>query len=259
MSFFVQPGQTIRQVTRNTGCSFNKLKNLNPDAVGRTNDGRYFFKAGAELQVSAAESAQPVKVEKTAQVNNPVSTTTTTTTAQTNETVAAASRRLGVPYADLCQANAQNIIQGDDGRQYFRPGSQVKPPQAFNTVLAEKTSEPQAEPTPAPPVQPRTQVPAPTETSIEEDSEPSLLDKILDKISLDTPLQDQISQSSIKAPDQPLASTNNDLVKLKCGLAPNLDLTLGLTREKIVTDEGLEMDSSPWSERSYSIGFTFRF
>jgi propanediol dehydratase small subunit len=86
-----------------------------------------------------------------------------------------------------------------------------------------------------------------------------LLDKILNSISVDTPLQDVASQSNIKSPDQPLASTRNDMVKIKCGLAPNLDLTLGLTREKTVTDEGLESYSSPWSGRSYSIGLTFRF
>jgi hypothetical protein len=258
MSFTVQPGQTIRQITRNTGCSFNKLKNLNPDAVGRTNDGRYFFKAGAVLQVSAPESVQTAKIEKTSHVNTTVSTTTTTA-AQTNETVAEASRRLGVSYADLIQANVNNVFQGDDGRYYFQPNAQVEMPRDFNTVLAEKTSEPKAEQKAAPPVQPRPETPVLAETSDEKSNEPSLLDKILNSVSVDTPLQETASQSNIKSPDQPLASTRNDMVKIKCGLAPNLGLTLGLTREKTVTDEGLESYSSPWSDRSYSIGLTFRF
>jgi hypothetical protein len=75
--------------------------------------------------------------------------------------VAEASRRLGVPYADLIQANANNIIQGDDGRYYFQPNARVEMPRDFNTVLAEKTSEPKAESKAAPPVQPRTQVTVP--------------------------------------------------------------------------------------------------
>lgn len=253
MSFTVQPGQTIRDVTRNLGCSFEKLKSANPEAVGRTSDGRYFFKSGAVLQTPTAETVQPTKVQSATPWSS------TTLSAQTGETVAEVSRRLGVPYNALLQANIQNIAQGDDGRYIFRSGSQVALPSDFKSVLAEKTSEPKAEPKAAPIVQSQTKAPVPAETPDEENNEPSLLSKVLNSFSLADPSAELLTQSNIKSPDQPLTSSREDLVRLKCGLAPNLDLTLGLTQEKTVTDEGLESHSSPWSDRSYSIGLTFRF
>lgn len=51
MSYLVQTGQTIAAITRELGVSFQALKAANPRAVGRTADGRWFFKAGAVLEV----------------------------------------------------------------------------------------------------------------------------------------------------------------------------------------------------------------
>lgn len=49
MSYIVQTGETIAAVTQKLGFSFAALKQANPHAVGRTRDGRWFFKAGARL------------------------------------------------------------------------------------------------------------------------------------------------------------------------------------------------------------------
>ncbi len=50
VSYVVHTGDTIAAVTRKLGCSFKALKQANPEAMGRTRDGRWFLKDGSVLQ-----------------------------------------------------------------------------------------------------------------------------------------------------------------------------------------------------------------
>lgn len=62
MSYVVQQGDTIAQVTKHLDMSWQRLSSLNPHAVGRSSrNGNYFLREGAVLKTDA--SAQPQKQE----------------------------------------------------------------------------------------------------------------------------------------------------------------------------------------------------
>ncbi len=63
-TYVVQPGETVTGVSRKLGQPFRVLKELNPEAVGRTKDGRWFFLAGATLDIPSSFNGALIKATK---------------------------------------------------------------------------------------------------------------------------------------------------------------------------------------------------
>ena len=82
MSYQVQRGDTIAQVTRQLNISWNRLRQLNPDAVGQSRrNGRWFLKEGAIINTEDSfESVLKQKAKSVAEQTPTVSGTADTHT-----------------------------------------------------------------------------------------------------------------------------------------------------------------------------------
>ena len=93
MDYTIQKGDTIAKVTKLTGKSWQELKALNPDAVGRLkSNGNWFFREGAKITSSSdstfAKTLKNVQQQKTSQSSSSsVSKPSTSQPASTPATV----------------------------------------------------------------------------------------------------------------------------------------------------------------------------
>ena len=116
MRYVVRSGETVSAVSRRLGLPFSELKKANPQAVGRAENGCWFYKAGAVLTDPAG--------------------TVRTYVVRPGETVRAVCRKLGLSFKVLRELHPEAVGRTADGRWFFREGARLTVPGDFSGTLA---------------------------------------------------------------------------------------------------------------------------
>ena len=234
-TYEVATGETVRQVCRKLGQPFALLRSLNPEAVGRTKDGRWFFKAGAKITSSAtfdqtldqaAGKTDQTRAMAPALAAPPVSAAETRSTEQT-----------AAPPAKILTSRAMSATASNRAaRDQNRPTVEAAP------VSDSVTPKPL----------PRTDVSRP-------DPEPTLaarFEEVVKTIAPDVEVAKSFASGDIS---QPYQGTMEESLRYKAALSPSLDLTLGLVKEHHRQEDILAGVSDSPVDRAVTMGLRFKF
>ena len=131
MSYQVQRGDTIAQVTRQFNISWERLRQMNPNAVGQTRrTGRWFLKEGAVIKTEDSfESVLKQKVEKAAEQKPIVSSTVDTQKKETwTEYTIKPGDTLWALAVKRFHVNVEDLISDNDIKnpRHIRPGRKIR-------------------------------------------------------------------------------------------------------------------------------------
>lgn len=232
----VAPGETVRGVCRKLGQPFALLRSLNPEAVGQTEEGRWFFKSGAKI-TTRATFEQTLAATTESQKQTPGATGPTVTAPPVAmEYPPPQGRSKAVPPEEAMAARAATPLAT----------SRAAPEQPRPVAGTAVTSTTPASSTL------RADVPA-------SDSDRALVNRveeIVKAIGPDLEIAKSFAADDISRPYQ---GSMEEVVRYKAAMAPSLDLTLGLVQENRRQEDILAGVSDGPMERAMTMGLRFKF
>ena len=237
-TYVVAPGETVRGVCRKLGQPFSLLRSLNPKAVGRTEDGRWFFKAGATISTTETfDQTLAARVESQKQVPSPL----------------VPPAAVG-PAARLVKGTAPPAAKTLAVRETAPAASSRAAPD--QTVLVETGPVAETARTHSPVASKAPGSPSP---DLDPESDRSLLDRLeemVEKIGSDLEVTKSFASGDISRPYQ---MSTEEVLRYKSALTPSLDLTLGLAQEHHRQQDILAGVSDQPVDRAVTMGLRFKF
>jgi LysM repeat protein len=255
-TYVVQPGETVTGVSRKLGQPFSVLKALNPEAVGRTKDGRWFFFAGATLEVPSSFNGTLVKASKkwNPPQARPAKTHQATSYAKPETVQQFSSSRSVSATPQYTTQTTQPVYHSLVGRggstrtqtSVPRPPAPVETRSQAVRSPARTSSAPQQTPQPAPrsyQSSSGSQALWPALKSSRDDFEPRIQGRL-------TRLKADHNMAPVRAQEQ--------LVRLRSRVAPQVDLSVGVVKDNLPR-EGLNGPGNFFQSGGVTVGFRIEF